>query len=26
MRTYALVADEWKLLANHTMAIPDDQE
>lgn len=26
MRTYALVADEWKLLANHTMAIPDDEE
>jgi len=24
MRTYALVAGKWKLLANHTMAIPEE--
>jgi ketosteroid isomerase-like protein len=25
MRTYALVDGQWKLLANHTMAIPDEE-
>jgi ketosteroid isomerase-like protein len=24
MRTYALVAGKWKLIANHTMAIPEE--
>jgi len=24
MRTYALVDGKWKLLANHTMAIPEE--
>ncbi len=24
MRTYALVASKWKLIANHTMAIPEE--
>lgn len=26
MRTYARVNGEWKLLGNHTMAIPDEEE
>lgn len=26
MRTYALIDGKWKLLANHTMAIPEDDK
>lgn len=25
MRTYVLYGDQWKLIANHTMAIPDEE-